>query len=79
MDSQRRIFLHSAARITALAAAGSVLSGSGARAATRLNGNGYPFALGVASGSPLPDAVVLWTRINKASSSEVHGRPQPRP
>src|SRR5450830_1016865 len=63
MDSQRRIFLLSAARIGALAAAGSVLSGSGARAATRFNGNGYPFALGVASGSPLPDAVVLWTRI----------------
>src|SRR5689334_20228355 len=23
----------------------------------------YPFALGVASGDPLPDAVVLWTRL----------------
>ena len=63
MDSQRRIFLQRAARIVSLAAAGSVLSGSSASAATRLNGNGYPFALGVASGSPLPDAVVLWTRI----------------
>ncbi|MEG2034582.1 MAG: PhoD-like phosphatase N-terminal domain-containing protein, partial [Janthinobacterium sp.] len=63
MDSQRRIFLLSAARIGALAAAGSALSGSSASAATRLNGTGYPFALGVASGSPLPDAVVLWTRI----------------
>ena len=63
MDSQRRIFLQSAARITALAAAGSVLFGSSASAATRMNGAGYPFALGVASGSPLPDAVVLWTRI----------------
>ena len=40
-----------------------MLSGSSASAATRLNGTGYPFALGVASGSPLPDAVVLWTRI----------------
>ena len=27
------------------------------------NGAGYPFGLGVASGAPLPDAVVLWTRI----------------
>ena len=33
-------------------------SGSWAR-----NGAGYPFSLGVASGSPLPTAVVLWTRI----------------
>ena len=64
MDSQRRIFLASAARIAALTAAGSALTGSSAGAATRLNGAGYPFALGVASGSPLPDAVVLWTRIS---------------
>ena len=63
MDSQRRIFLHSAARIVSLAAAGTMLSGSSASAATRLNGTAYPFALGVASGSPLPDAVVLLTRI----------------
>ncbi|KLU35178.1 alkaline phosphatase [Massilia sp. WF1] len=27
------------------------------------NAAGYPFSLGVASGSPLPDSVVLWTRI----------------
>ncbi len=26
-------------------------------------GTSYPFSLGVASGSPLPDSVVLWTRI----------------
>ncbi|MBB5608463.1 MULTISPECIES: alkaline phosphatase [unclassified Janthinobacterium] len=63
MDSQRRIFLLSTARIAALAAAGGALSGSSASATTRLNGASYPFALGVASGSPLPDAVVLWTRI----------------
>lgn len=25
--------------------------------------NGYPFTLGVASGDPLPDSVVLWTRL----------------
>ncbi|GAB2882494.1 alkaline phosphatase D family protein [Streptomyces mayteni] len=48
---------------TALAAA---LPLSGATAATvrespRLTG--YPFALGVASGDPLPDGVVLWTRL----------------
>jgi alkaline phosphatase D len=27
------------------------------------NGAGYPFSLGVASGAPLPDSVILWTRI----------------
>lgn len=64
MDSQRRIFLASAARLAALTAAGGALSGSSASAAVRMNGAGYPFALGVASGSPLPDAVVLWTRIS---------------
>ncbi|MDB5935467.1 MAG: alkaline phosphatase [Massilia sp.] len=52
MDRQRRIFLCSAA---ALAAAGV----AGARA----DGGAYPFSLGVASGSPLPTAVILWTRI----------------
>lgn len=28
-----------------------------------INGPGYPFTLGVASGDPLPDSVVLWTRL----------------
>jgi alkaline phosphatase D len=31
--------------------------------AARLAAAGYPFSLGVASGSPLPDSVILWTRI----------------
>jgi alkaline phosphatase D len=55
MDSRRRIFLLNAA---ALAAAG-IAGAAGARA----NGSAYPFSLGVASGSPLPTAVILWTRI----------------
>lgn len=63
MDSARRIFLLSAARIGALAGAAGALSGSSASAVAGINARGYPFALGVASGSPLPDAVVLWTRI----------------
>ncbi|GAA6615974.1 hypothetical protein NUACC26_017720 [Scytonema sp. NUACC26] len=25
--------------------------------------SGYPFSLGIASGDPLPDSVVLWTRL----------------
>ncbi|RSZ59565.1 alkaline phosphatase [Massilia atriviolacea] len=55
MHAQRRQFLHAAA----LAAGGIALPGAHARAA----GTSYPFSLGVASGSPLPDSVVLWTRI----------------
>ncbi|MQA85652.1 MAG: hypothetical protein GEV03_13750 [Streptosporangiales bacterium] len=35
------------------------LAASGAR----LRLPGYPFSLGVASGDPLPDRVVLWTRL----------------
>ncbi|MFC5477943.1 alkaline phosphatase D family protein [Massilia suwonensis] len=50
----RRTFLLDAARLTAAAAVPS-----GAAAASPA----YPFSLGVASGSPLPDAVILWTRI----------------
>ena len=61
MDIQRRIFLQRAARLAALGAMGA--------SATLLPASGmagsawYPFRLGVASGSPLPHAVVLWTRI----------------
>ena len=57
MDAQRRIFL------AALAASAS--AGAGALPAVPADaGNaGYPFSLGVASGSPLPNAVVIWTRI----------------
>jgi len=62
MNRQRRAFLIKAAHLAAWSALGAGLSGSGAGAPDS-GGAGYPFALGVASGSPLPDAVVLWTRI----------------
>ncbi|HEU4372509.1 MAG TPA: alkaline phosphatase D family protein, partial [Telluria sp.] len=66
MDRQRRLFL-----LNAALAAGSVAGLAQARA----NG-AYPFSLGVASGSPLPDSVILWTRIladplNAASTAPV--------
>jgi alkaline phosphatase D len=59
----RRALLLTAARISALAGlAAAGVTSSSARAAA--NGHGkYPFMLGVASGAPLPDAVVIWTRI----------------
>lgn len=62
MDEQRRLFLLSAARLAALSASASGAAGSSA-ATPRNPGGSYPFSLGVASGSPLPDAVVIWTRI----------------
>lgn len=58
MREARRTFLLDAARLTAAAGAGLGISASAAAA-----GPSYPFSLGVASGSPLPNAVILWTRI----------------
>jgi alkaline phosphatase D len=57
MEGTRRLFLLNAARLAAAASASGIV-----RAAPP-NRAGYPFSLGVASGSPLPDSVVLWTRI----------------
>jgi alkaline phosphatase D len=59
MEPQRRLFLLDAARLAAAftAAGPSILRAAPSNAA------GYPFSLGVASGSPLPDSVILWTRI----------------
>jgi alkaline phosphatase D len=65
MDTRRRIFLKQAARLAAVAMGASPLPTSIASPAW------YPFRLGVASGSPLPDGVVLWTRIvSEPGSSE---------
>jgi alkaline phosphatase D len=60
MDEQRRLFLLTGARLAALGSLAAAAPGAGAR---RTAAGGYPFSLGVASGSPLPDAVVIWTRI----------------
>lgn len=49
----RRAFLLDAARLAALVAAPASAAALDA----------YPFSLGVASGSPLPTSVILWTRI----------------
>jgi alkaline phosphatase D len=59
MDEQRRIFLATAAGLGALSALTSASGGVLAQKTSAV----YPFSLGVASGSPLPDAVVIWTRI----------------
>jgi alkaline phosphatase D len=61
MDFQRRYFLHKAGSLAALAAAGGTLMGMAAT--TRNPSARYPFSIGVASGAPLPNGVMLWTRI----------------
>ena len=59
---ERRRFLAAVAGVAGLAAAAQVPVGR-AVAAPRLEGGRYPFTLGVASGDPTPDGVVLWTRL----------------
>ncbi len=59
----RRRFLTVTGAAAGLAAAGALPSVSPASANTTSSPKGYPFTLGVASGDPLPDGVVLWTRL----------------
>ncbi len=61
---QRRKFLSQAARLGSLAALALAFPGA---AISRTEW--YPFQLGVASGSPRADSVVLWTRLNAAPLS----------
>jgi len=58
MQLERRNFLAWSARLLALAAYSTA-----APVATLERVGSYPFSLGVASGSPRPTSVVLWTRI----------------
>ena len=59
MQHGRRLLLQAAARVAALATLAPHLP---AQARSAANG-AYPFTLGVASGAPLPDSVILWTRL----------------
>jgi phosphodiesterase/alkaline phosphatase D-like protein len=56
----RRAFLGATARLAALAALGQAAACVPTQP-VKLNKD--PFTLGVASGDPLPDGVVLWTRL----------------
>lgn len=61
---QRRLLLRQLSRQAAAIALGQLFAPGPARAAERLPATGdYPFTLGVASGMPRPDSVVLWTRL----------------
>jgi alkaline phosphatase D len=69
-EVSRRRFLGLAAG-AGLAVAGCSSGGNGSSAATtsagrRVSFSGPPFTLGVASGDPLPNGVVLWTRAEAA-------------
>ncbi|MDQ3715732.1 MAG: alkaline phosphatase D family protein [Actinomycetota bacterium] len=59
----RRRFLDATGGLAGLAAAAQVPLAPGAVAAPRTPSGNYPFSLGVASGDPTPDGVVLWTRL----------------
>lgn len=65
--STRRHALGHLGRIAATLALGSLFAlpeaRQGARAAGRVSLSDLPFTLGVASGMPRPDSVVLWTRL----------------
>lgn len=56
---KRRRFLSGIGVLTGLALASQWPT----RVVARPSFSGYPFSLGVASGDPLPDGVVLWTRL----------------
>lgn len=77
----RRLFLTAGAAAMAGAAASPIWA-MGTRmpgaAGPRPRGDGYPFSLGVASGDPLPRAVVIWTRLAPRPDLPGGGLP-PRP
>jgi alkaline phosphatase D len=60
--TNRRRLLAGMATVSAAVSLRGTPTRRAARAAAQASG-GYPFALGVASGDPLPDGVVLWTRL----------------
>src|SRR5690606_6409895 len=62
MSLSRRYFLQHSISAALFAAASSI----NASPTTQTSFFDYPFKLGVASGDPLPDSVVLWTRLAPA-------------
>lgn len=76
-DLDRRRFLGGVAGVAGLAALAQYPVGP-AEATPRPAGGGYPFALGVASGDPTEDSVVLWTRLNADVTAADGGMPARR-
>ncbi|MGW3512425.1 alkaline phosphatase D family protein [Streptomyces sp. NPDC000994] len=59
----RRNFLMLSGAVAAATAIGQAAPAAAAPGGGIGNLGGYPFSLGVASGDPLPDSVILWTRL----------------
>ena len=76
MAFNRRTFLRQGINFTTLLAA-STLSASvlGATRLAKVSGN--PFYLGVASGDPRPDSVVIWTRLARETLGNTLSRNEP--
>lgn len=85
MPLTRRNFLLDSTRAAATLAAGVAAAPGVAGAAdsrlsqprlsSRQHGNSYPFQHGVASGDPLTDRVILWTRITPPADRELYSIP----
>ncbi|MFZ2650000.1 MAG: alkaline phosphatase D family protein [Burkholderiaceae bacterium] len=73
----RRLTMAQLARGAAALAWGSLFGAATppARGATELPRGEYPFTLGVASGMPRPDSVVLWTRLAPRPHAPLGGAP----
>ena len=63
LDRRRFLALSGLASAAAIAGTGAPDVAPVARAVRRTRFSSYPFTLGVSSGDPLPDGVVLWTRL----------------
>lgn len=63
MLTRRRLLSHLSRQAAALAFGNLFATGGPARAAGRVVFGREPFSLGVASGMPRPDSVLLWTRL----------------
>ncbi len=59
----RRALLQRAAAVASMSIAGAALSACEWPAISRPKMSGYPFTLGVASGDPVGDGFVMWTRL----------------
>lgn len=62
-NPSRRLLLQRAAALASVSIAGAALSGCEWPMAARPKFAAYPFALGVASGDPVGDGFVIWTRL----------------
>ena len=72
----RRDFLRVGGSAAALVTLGGALPARHGERGPRFRDD--PFELGVASGDPLPDGVVLWTRLNEEAVAQAAGRARSR-